>query len=53
MSRLSKGRKDSQILPSKKIKDKRYNNTYKDTGGQREIERESLSLDGDIARQIP
>jgi hypothetical protein len=53
MRRLSKGRKNNQILPSKKIKDNRYDNTYKDAGGQREIERESIPLDGDITRQMP
>jgi hypothetical protein len=53
MKGFLRGEKDSQILPSKKIKDKRYNNTYKDAGGQRKIKRESLPLDGDIARQIP
>jgi hypothetical protein len=53
MSSFLRGEKDSQILPSKKIKDKRHNNAYKNTGSQREIERESLPLDGDITRQIP
>jgi hypothetical protein len=53
MSSFLRGEKDSQILPSKKIKDKRHNNAYKDAGGQREIECESLPLNGDITRQIP
>jgi hypothetical protein len=50
MSRLSKESKDSQILPSKEVKDKRYDHTDKNAGGQWEIESKASQLNGDVAR---
>src|SRR5262245_32009490 len=53
MSSFLRGEKDSQILPSKKIKDKLRDDDDKDAVGELEIECDSLPLDGDISRHIP
>jgi hypothetical protein len=44
--------KGQQILPSKKVKDKSYENTDEQAGRQRKIKSKAAPLDVNIARQI-
>jgi hypothetical protein len=52
MSGFLRGRKRRFILPSEKIKDKRYDNTYKDASTQREIKGKALTLNINVSRQM-